>query len=281
MAFFDADGARLYYELTGASRPALVLIHGGGCTHRDWHRQVEALKGEFAVLAPDLRCHGQSAGALTECSIARWAADINALVASLDLAPLLIAGHSLASRIAAEAVRQEPANAAGLILLDGSRSLGGFAAKAPEAAPPAPAQPPSLAAIIDTITGPFADAAVRRHVFETMSSHSMELLHACAAAYEHWDMDSADAVFAGLPAALPVLAIQSTYHDKHTARRYLTGEKQSTPYLDFLKQARPDIRVSILPETGHFSMLERPAEVTALIRDFANSLGRSPWQKSA
>ena len=86
------------------------------------------------------------------------------------------------------------------------------------------------------------------------------------AAYSAWDEERADVVFAALAGELPVLAIQSTYHDRFTARHGLVDQNATTPYLEFLKRALPQLTVAVLPETGHFSMLEKPDAVNALLR---------------
>ena len=267
MPVLEGEGAELFYQVSGDTGPVVMLIHGGGCTHADWEPVTDLLASDHRVLAQDLRCHGASSGVIADCSIELWAADVNRLIAALDLAPAVLVGHSLASRIAVEAARQLPGNCAGLVLLDGSRVVGGFAATA--SAPDAPARgPASMADIIAEIVGPHADAAVHGHVLAAMSSHSMELLQQSVAAYQAWDGARADAAFAQLPRDLPMLAVQSTYHDSFTPRRSLGAGMTATPYLDFLRQARPDIAVHILPETGHFSMLEKPLAVAKLIRDF-------------
>lgn len=269
MPFLESQGARLYYEVSGKAGPAIVLIHGGGCTHRDWHFVTELLASDHTVLAMDLRCHGASTGAIADCTVELWAADVNRLIVALGLAPAVLVGHSLASRIAAEAAWQQQGDCLGLMLLDGSRSVGGFAAT--EARPDAAMTPrgqASLAEIVDEIVGPHADSAVRNHVFETMSRHAMELLQQSVVAYQAWDAEHADRIFAALPQELPILAVQSTYHDRFTPRRSLTADTPGTPYLDFLRSIRPDIAIQIMPETGHFSMLEKPFEVARLIRDF-------------
>jgi len=51
----------LYYLHTGdPSRPAVVFLHSGGLSCRQWEPQLEQLRDEFYCLAPDLPEQGQS-----------------------------------------------------------------------------------------------------------------------------------------------------------------------------------------------------------------------------
>lgn len=280
MPHLDLNDTRIHYRLAGAGRPAFVLVHGGCCALSDWDAQVEALGAEFAVLAMDLRGHGGSEGEAADLHVGQWAADVNALVEALRLGPAVLVGHSLGSRIVAEAAWRRPDLAAAVVLLDGSRTVGGLAARAP-VEPPIPGEPTSLAAIIDRTVGEHAGRAVRDQVLATMSAAPAATLEAAVQALADWDGARADLVYAGLPADLPVLAIQSTYHDRFAPRRSLSREDETTPFLDFLRAARPNLAVQVLPRTGHFSMLERPETVTALIREFGLAAwGLAAWRAS-
>ena len=53
--------ARIFYKKLGSSGVPLLFIHGGGCTHSDWEKQLEGLEHDHVVVACDLRGHGQSA----------------------------------------------------------------------------------------------------------------------------------------------------------------------------------------------------------------------------
>jgi pimeloyl-ACP methyl ester carboxylesterase len=273
MPHLDLNGTRINYRLAGEGQPGFVLVHGGGCALTDWGPQVAALGAEFATVAADLRGHGGSGGAPAELHVAQWAEDVNGLVAALGLGPAVLVGHSLGTRIVAEAAWRRPDLASALVLVDGSRTVGGLAATTPAEADP-PEQDMSLGAVIDRTVGERAARAVRDQVAATMSAAAASTMAAAVKALADWDAERADAVFAGLPPEMPVLAIQSTYHDRFTPRRSLAREDETTPYLDFLRAVRPGLAVRVLPATGHFSMLERPEAVTALIRDF----GLAAWR---
>ena len=56
----EANGIDLHYLRTGGAKPPLILLHGlmgsGAC----WTSVARALEGEFDVVMPDARGHGQS-----------------------------------------------------------------------------------------------------------------------------------------------------------------------------------------------------------------------------
>jgi pimeloyl-ACP methyl ester carboxylesterase len=264
------NGAELHYEIAGSGGPALVLVHGGCCAASDWKHQIPALSADFRVLAMDLRGHGASTGAADELSVPQWAADVNALLEALGLGPAALVGHSLGSRIVAEAAWMRRDNVSALVLLDGSRTTGGFAATAPQ--PDVlqdKAQATDLVAILDRTISPHAPPPVREQIIRTMSAPAPAIMQAAVGALAQWDRERADIVFPGLAGTLPILAIQSTYHDHFTPRRSFDDPHESSPYLDYLRSVLPQVEVEVLTATGHFSMMERPDRVTALIGSFA------------
>jgi pimeloyl-ACP methyl ester carboxylesterase len=269
MPLIEINGAELYYELRGAGRPAFVFVHGGMCNHEDWAHQVKSLSRSYTVLTLDLRGHGRSSGAFEDCHIGQWAADVNALIDALGLSPVVLTGHSLGARIAVEAAWRRPDSIGAIVLLDGSRMYGGFST--PESRDSriggAPAAQPLLK-VLDATIGAHADPATRAYLLQSMSSAPPALMQAAVDAIQAWDLHSADTAFAELRPGLAVLLIQSTYHDRFTPRYSLTQGAKTTPYLDSVKAARPDVSIKILTDVGHFSMLERRDEITAMIRDF-------------
>ncbi|MFQ3566068.1 MAG: alpha/beta hydrolase [Aggregatilineales bacterium] len=96
-------------------RPALLAIHGAGGSRLSWPRSIRRIEG-WRVLTVDLPGHGRSEGA-GRSSTAEYAADLLALLESIQLERVIAIGHSLGGAIALQMALEMPERVAGLILI--------------------------------------------------------------------------------------------------------------------------------------------------------------------
>lgn len=117
MAFYDADGRRIYFEhYAGKGRP-VVLIHGWGMSTQIWTAVIDQLCGDgHEVIAVDHRGCGRSDRDFADMSVAAIAADVDGIAVSLDLRPAVLNGWSLGGAVAVEAAARMGARVAGVIL---------------------------------------------------------------------------------------------------------------------------------------------------------------------
>lgn len=96
--------------------PTMVLLHAVGCTGLlTWYPSIRPLSERFRVVTLDQRWHGR--GIQSESfSLHDCADDVAALVETLDLGPVIVAGYSMGSIIAQRVWRQHPEITAGLVL---------------------------------------------------------------------------------------------------------------------------------------------------------------------
>ncbi len=112
------QGVPLAYELVGRGDPPLLFIHGNSCDHGFFAPQLAHFSGRHAVLAPDLRGHGQSGAPEQSYTMAGWADDLAWLAGELGLARVVAAGHSMGGMIALELAVAHPELVAGLVIMD-------------------------------------------------------------------------------------------------------------------------------------------------------------------
>ena len=121
MATLHGDGATISYETHGSGWP-LVLLHGAWVDQEQWAPQVERFAGEFEVVTPDLRGHGDSTtddGYDAE----RMAADVTALCDELGLANPVVCGLSMGGLVAQQLALDAPDRLAGLVLANSFLSI--------------------------------------------------------------------------------------------------------------------------------------------------------------
>lgn len=253
----------MHFIRAGQGAPPLFFVHGFACSHEDWKHQLDDFSKTHEVIACDLRGHGQTPGRPQECSIEHYGGDVAALVNNLELKNVVLVGHSMGCRVVLEAARLVPKRVSAVVLIDGSRNATGDPDAAEQSAR-------------DTIKklgyGAFAETLFRQMFLKPSRDADAIVARALKSSAEfgpelwprvtRWDAGSMEAAFAAIRA--PVLAIQSTTRNAQLQRAPLKPGDTS-PWLDYLKSK--GARVEIVPDTGHFTQLERPQRVNQLIRE--------------
>ena len=118
---------RLFEPQTAALKPAIpaLLVHGFGGSGELWAEVARLLAGSRTVVAVDLPGHGRTPAPPEE---SRWrleevAADLAALVDSLELGRTHLVGYSMGGRLALHAALNWPARWASLVLESASPGL--------------------------------------------------------------------------------------------------------------------------------------------------------------
>lgn len=120
MPTLEVHDGTLAYETHGSGWP-LVLLHGAWVDRDQWAPQVERFAGEFEVVTPDLRGHGESTD--EDVTVERMAEDVAALCEALGLASPVVCGLSLGGLVAQRLALDRPDLVAGLVLADTVRSV--------------------------------------------------------------------------------------------------------------------------------------------------------------
>jgi pimeloyl-ACP methyl ester carboxylesterase len=110
------NGIAMAYERYGKGTP-LVLLHGYPLDHTIWEPVVPLLENNFDMILPDLRGFGESQAPAKTYGMADFAADIAALLSSLNIWQAGIAGHSMGGYVALAFARAYPQRTLGLGLV--------------------------------------------------------------------------------------------------------------------------------------------------------------------
>lgn len=117
MPILTARDVTLYYETAGSGVP-LLLLHGLGSSSQDWQLQVEAFAPHYQVITLDVRGHGRSSKPPGPYTIPQFAADLNAFVQALGVAPVHLLGLSLGGMIALQTAVDYPHLLRSLIIVN-------------------------------------------------------------------------------------------------------------------------------------------------------------------
>ena len=113
-----ANGIDIHYLRTGGSKPPVVLLHGLTGSGACWSLLAQDLEGEYDVVMPDARAHGNSSAPLNGYNFENLASDVIGLIDGLGLTAPVVLGHSMGGMTAAVVASRLASGIRGVILAD-------------------------------------------------------------------------------------------------------------------------------------------------------------------
>lgn len=251
------EGIAIAYDLVGEG-PALVLIHGITESRRTWDPLVPELATDHAVLAVDVRGHGESADADAYDSAA-MAADVAALVGELGLVDPLVVGHSMGGIVATAYAAAHPCR--GVLNVDQSIALGDFQelVRGAEDLLRSDAFGEVITSLFDSMHGPLpADEVARVAALRRPSQEVVLGVWAPLLELDRADLDALVVAMAG--------AVQVPYLSLH-------GMDPGPDYAPWLASVIPTSTVEVWDDHGHYPHLVDPPRFLDRVRRFESTLG--------
>ncbi|MFI5713571.1 alpha/beta fold hydrolase [Kribbella sp. NPDC051620] len=230
--------------------PAVLLVHAGVCDARMWERQVEDLRVDHRVITVDLRGYGETP--LEAGAKYADAADVLEVLDELGVSSTKAVGSSYGAYVVLQAASRAPERFERLVLMsppaDNVVPTDDFRAFAAEENALLEAGDVDGATELNvrTSVGPDADDAARELV-RVMQRHAFEVQLAAG------DVDADEWEVGGITAPI----------------RLFTGAHELKFFgacAEYLGKLLPDVEHTELAWAGHLPSLERPDEMTALIR---------------
>jgi pimeloyl-ACP methyl ester carboxylesterase len=252
----DAD---LYYEVAGAG-DAVVLLHGLGSSTRDWEPQIAALSRVFQVVSIDLRGHGRSSRPPGPYRMARFAADVAAVLGHLRLDSAHVGGISLGGMVAFQLAADFPERVRTLAIINSGpafpgRTLRGRLTLLSRFAVIRMKGLPALAPVIAGRLFPKpGQEALRQTFIQRFAANDRNAYEATMRAIGKFDVsDRLDRI------RCPVLVLASD--------RDYTPVAAKEAYVARLS----DARLVVISDSGHASPMDQPERVNDALMEFWSS----------
>jgi pimeloyl-ACP methyl ester carboxylesterase len=246
------EGVTLAYEEAGDGAPAIVLVHGVACHRGFWTHQMEHFSRRQRVVAVDLRGHGASDAPAQPYTIDAFAGDVAWMCEQLALTRPVVVGHSLGGLIALALAACHPHQIGAAVLIDSVLLAAGDRSAV-------------IGELVASQRTPDADRALRDY-FATFFSPNDDPRRTA------WILDQAMRTPPHVTSSIWEESLRAW--DDGGALRHcevpLLYLDAGTPNADLARALalRPELVIGRTIGSGHFSLLEVPEQVNAMIDRF-------------
>lgn len=247
----SVDGIEIHSSSVGKG-PTLVFVHGWTCDASSWAEQVPAFADGYRVITLDLPGHGRSQSPRDGMfSMDLFARAVEAVRAEAGADRIVLVGHSMGVAVIRQYAIAFPDRVAGLVAVDGPLDPRAFAAR--QGGPPLTVTREMRERMIRGMFVPETPAALQQQILKMMLSAPEATANGAMAAMFSQQVRATDVIRA------PTVAIVAG-----------TGQ---LPDPQAMKEIVPNLEATRMAGTGHFLMMEKPAEFNRLVTSFLDRIG--------
>lgn len=242
----SVDGLAIRSTVQGKGK-TIIFVHGWTCDDSSWDGQIPAFTQDYRVVTLDLPGHGRSDSPATaeDYSMDQFAAAVEAVRAELGADKIMLVGHSMGAGVIRTYALNYPDHVAGLVAVDGLLDARPWKKSAMRGQP---------------MTIERRKAAIEGMFVEGTSEALREKIRAMM-------LGSSDKTASGAATAMVAPEIQSDELILAPALTVWAATRAADPEYS-TKDMVPNWQEVRLAGTGHFLMMEKPAEFNALLRQF-------------
>ncbi|RYY63040.1 MAG: alpha/beta hydrolase [Chitinophagaceae bacterium] len=247
----ENNGVRIVYNDSGKGDTALLFLHGWGINRSYWDEQVQHFSDRYRVVTLDLPGFGESGKNRTDWSVENYGKDINLVIDSLKLKNVILIGHSMSGALIVETARQNPSAIAGIIGIDNFKNYGGKMSEADRKS-----MEDAYKELRVNFKGVLEVFAQQLFAESTPKQVKDRVLH---------DATSGDTVIAvNIMEKNDGYALDSNLKALHKKLYLVNSDYNKNDSASFTRNNIP-YRLLTIHATGHYPMLEKPAEFDQLL----------------
>ena len=236
--YVQAQGAKLFYSVTGKGSPVL-LLHGSLGSSDDWGYQVSALAANHTVIALDSRGQGRSTRDSRSFNYDLMADDVVALLDALKITKVDLVGWSVGANIGLDLAMRHPERIGKVFAFGANTSVSGMSGD--------PEKQPIFPEVMAHMAADYARLSPTPNAFESVAGEMAKMW----ASEPNWT----DAQLGSIKS--PVWIVDGD-HEEFINREHTEN----------IARAIPGAGLMILPNVSHFAPWQAPKLFNAAVLQF-------------
>jgi pimeloyl-ACP methyl ester carboxylesterase len=258
------NNTTIAYDQYGKGDTTLLFVHGWCINKEYWNEQEKYFSDKYKVVALDLPGFGQSDKSRSEWTFEKYTDDINEFIKAEKLKNVILIGHSMSGDILLLLDTKYPESVIGIVGIDNLKKPGvKLSAEENKAIE-------GFFAMMDSSFSGTVESYTKRNLFRPSADTSIvnRVIK---------DFKSNDSVIA-IKVLRSLLDVSQKERDmmqqlKHTL--YLVNSDSDTTHIDSLKKyCKASAEVVYVHGTGHYPMIEKPAEFNAALEKVMRMIGK-------